>query len=296
MNFMKSKPVILSIAGSDPSGGAGIQADIKTVLNFNAYPCSVISALTAQNTMGIDGIWPVDNQILELQLSSVLSDFTPDAIKIGLIRSVDSIMIIGKVLKDFQILNNIVIDPILSLTLSDETLRDDLIMALVSELFPLATLVVPNIPEFNKIEETTGKPFIDLCSAWLLKGGHNEDDESEVVDSLFYRSYSDQTDNLPSTTFPTLNFNHSGFFNHHNYLPSFGEDFIMVQKDFTHKRINTSNSHGSGCLLSTAVACGLAKGESLQESVRHAVKYVDNALSHSVNYKISKGNYGPSLI
>lgn len=295
---MNRKKVFLTVGGSDPCGGAGIQADIRTAERLGLYPCSVITAVTAQNSAGFYDAWTIPPSHIKDQLKAVLSDFYPDAVKIGMISSPDAVEIIADLLEEAGA-RNIVVDPIVSPTLKSvsNTLNEkiELMKALASRLFPIAAVVTPNIPEATSFREITGLPMESLCSAFLIKGGHTDGDD--IVDELYYHDSGNNSWSAPSTAFPTLNFNHSALFNHDNILPSPDErDYGLVVKKFFHKRMETSNTHGTGCILSSALACFLANGKDLDQAAGEAVKFTFQALQKSMKYKLSKGNYGPSLI
>lgn len=291
---MKYIDVLLSIAGFDPSGGAGLLADAKVAERLGLYPCGVISALTAQNTAKVSGVWPIEPDRIETQLESILSDFRPSAVKVGFLYSSDAVSAVVSMLIKHDV-PNIVVDPVLSFSLSPGQPDERLVRSMVKELFPIATLVTPNAPEKEIIQQISGLPFDECCNAFLLKGGHSE--ENECADILYYKQAEDAHLQLPSTAFPTLNQQHSSLFNHDNLIPSPARNIDeMKTKVFRHKRIITENTHGSGCILSTATAGYLAKGFSLADSVEHAVRFTDEALRKSSKYKISEGNYGPALI
>lgn len=290
---MKVKKVVLVIGGSDPSGGAGIQADIKTAVRLGLYPCSAVTALTAQNGKTVTGIWPVEKDILRSQLDAVFSDFTPAAVKVGLLTSEEGIRCVASCLEEFEA-QNIVVDPVITPTLSSGDKRDSLYPVLAEFLFPLATLVTPNIPEKDLIESSTGQPLESLCSAFLLKGGHSKGEF--VEDTLFYRSHVAPGHPAPSSAFPTLNFNHSSAFIQDSILPPPEEEIHWVSKTFRHKRISTGNTHGSGCVLSSAIASFLAEGYDLEHAVEKAIKFLHDAMRDSSIWKPNEGPYGPVLI
>ncbi|MCR4627300.1 MAG: bifunctional hydroxymethylpyrimidine kinase/phosphomethylpyrimidine kinase [Treponema sp.] len=248
----------LTIAGSDSCGGAGIQADIKTMTCNGVYAMSAITALTAQNTTGVSGIMEVTPDFLAAQLDAVIQDIFPDAVKTGMVSSSLLIKEIAKAIKKYT-LKNIVADPVMVATSGAKLISDDAISTLKNELLPLATVITPNIPEAevlfgNKITskedmETAAKEINrNLGCAVLLKGGHSLNDAN---DYLF-----DGTDGTW----------------------------------FTGKRIDNPNTHGTGCTLSSAIASGLAKGLSLKESVKHAKDYISGALSAMLD--LGKGS-GP---
>lgn len=236
----------LSIAGSDCSGGAGIQADIKTMTANGVYAMSAITALTAQNTMGVKGISEVRPQFLEMQLDCVISDIRPDAVKIGMVSSAGLIKVIYAKLCEYK-LNNIIIDPVMISSSGTKLLSDEAISEL-EKLFSISDVITPNIPEAEVLSGIRIADTDDMVKAAavlngrygcavLLKGGHKE---GEACDLL----YSD-----------------SGY------------------EWFSTSRINNPNNHGTGCTLSSAIAANLAKGYELSDAVRKAKAYITGALS-----------------
>lgn len=248
----------LTIAGSDSCGGAGAQADIKTITTNGVYAMSVITALTAQNTLGVRAVLETTPDFLGKQLDAVFEDIFPDSIKIGMVSSSELIDVIVEKLKHYGA-KNVVVDPVMVATSGSRLIKSDAIKTLVERLLPIATLVTPNIPEAEvltgiKIEgkedmikaaEFIGKNY--GCSV-LLKGGHNINDANDLL-------YED------------------------------GE-FIW----FFGKRIDNTNTHGTGCTLSSAIASNLAKGHSLAESVKKSKEYISRALAEGLD--LGKGS-GP---
>ena len=237
----------LSIAGSDCSGGAGIQADIKTMTMNGVYAMSAVTALTAQNTLGVYAIQESTPEFLKQQLDAVFSDIFPDAVKIGMVSSSQLIQAIADRLK-FHNARNIVVDPVMVATVGSALMKNGAVQTLIDELLPLSTVVTPNIPEAqvlsglaitNKAEmEKAAKYIGDTYScAVLLKGGHSINDANDLL-------YSDGK---------------------------------MVW--FEGERINNPNTHGTGCTLSSAIASNLAKGFTLEESIRRSKEYIQGALS-----------------
>ena len=237
----------LTIAGSDSSGGAGIQADITTMTANGVYAMSAITALTAQNTTGVTGIFETTPDFLAKQLDAVFTDIFPDAVKIGMVSSAELIKVIAEKLR-FYGAKNIVVDPVMVATSGSKLLRDDAVKALTEQLLPMADLLTPNIPE---AEILSGRSISDAagmeaaaryisetyhCSV-LCKGGHQVHD----ADDLLWR-------------------NGSG-------------------KWFRGRRIQNPNTHGTGCTLSSAIASNLAKGYDLDTSVERAKAYISGALS-----------------
>ncbi|MBQ7454181.1 MAG: bifunctional hydroxymethylpyrimidine kinase/phosphomethylpyrimidine kinase [Selenomonadaceae bacterium] len=242
----------LTIAGSDSSGGAGIQADLKTFLANGVYGMSAITALTAQNTCGVRAVLNSTPEFLSDQLNAIFEDIFPDAIKIGMVSSTKLIKIITERLK-FYGARNIVVDPVMIATSGAKLIDEDAIKTLKAELFPLATILTPNLPELktiaatNDMERGAKKIFEEYGCAVLAKGGHGHNDAND-------------------------------------YLFDGAGQWIYG------KRIDTMNTHGTGCTLSSAIAANLAKGYDLKESVGRAKSYLTGALSTDLN--LGKGN-GP---
>ena len=241
------KKAVLSIAGSDCSGGAGIQADLKTMTMNGVYAMSAITALTAQNTTGVQGIFEASPDFLGMQIDSIFTDIRPRAVKIGMVSSAELIEKIAEKLQEYHA-ENIVVDPVMVATSGSQLMKTDAVSTLAEKLLPLSTVVTPNIPEAEilsemKIEnekdmEQAAKKIGDTYGcAVLLKGGHSINDAND----LLY---------------------HEGTY-----------------KWFYGKRIHNPNTHGTGCTLSSAIASNLAKGYSLQDAVQKAKDYISGALS-----------------
>ncbi len=237
----------LAIAGSDCSGGAGIQADIKTMTMNGVYAMSVITALTAQNTTGVRAIQEAAPEFLGQQLDAVFEDIFPDAVKIGMVSSSELICVIADRLRYYKA-ENVVVDPVMTATSGSSLMKTDAVHALTRKLLPAAALVTPNIPEAQVLSGMTVENKDDMLSAAklignmygcavLLKGGHNVNSASDLLYA-----------NGRSTWFEG------------NY-------------------IDNPNSHGTGCTLSSAIASNLAKGFSLAESIQRAKEYISGALA-----------------
>jgi len=250
--------VALTIAGSDCSGGAGIQADLKTMTAHGIYAMSAITALTAQNTMGVQAIFECEPVFLEKQLDSIFTDIYPDATKIGMVANIALMTVIADKLKQYRV-KNVVLDPVMVSTSGSKLLTDDAVSSVLNLLAPLADLLTPNISEAEILSgisiknaesmEKSAKVISDKCNAAVLvKGGHSDKNADDVL-------YAD------------------------------GKMYW-----FKGDRLKNENTHGSGCTLSSAIACGLAKGFSLEESVSNAKKYVSGAIQSNLN--LGKGN-GP---
>ncbi|MCR5613843.1 bifunctional hydroxymethylpyrimidine kinase/phosphomethylpyrimidine kinase [Treponema sp.] len=239
--------VSMTIAGSDSSGGAGIQADIKTMTANGVYAMSAITALTAQNTTGVQGIMNVTADFLRQQIDSCITDIRPDSVKIGMVSQIELIKVIAERLKFYGI-KNIVVDPVMVATSGAKLIDDNAIDILKSELLPIATVCTPNIPEAEILSgmkissaddmEKAARAINEKYScAVLCKGGHNLNDANDLL----------YTGNKATW--------------------------------FNGKRIDNPNTHGTGCTLSSAIAANLAKGASLEESVKNAKDYLSRALA-----------------
>ena len=248
----------LTIAGSDCSGGAGIQADIKTMTANKVYAMSAITALTAQNTTGVTGIVNIDTDFLKNQLEMIFEDIYPDAIKIGMVSSSEIAEAISFELIKYKA-KNIVLDPVMVATSGSKLVEDSAIKTLKEKLFPLARVITPNIPEAEILSGMSIKDENDMLTAAkiiyenhgcavLLKGGHSINDANDLL-------YENEK-----------------------------------AKWFFGKHIDNPNTHGTGCTLSSAIAANLAKGYSLEESVGRAKNYISEALLAMLN--LGKGS-GP---
>ena len=248
----------LSIAGSDSSGGAGIQADVKTMTANGVYAMTAITALTAQNTTGVTGIMEVTPEFLAQQLDSIFTDIRPEAVKIGMVSSSALIQVIAEKLKEYKA-ENIVVDPVMVATSGSKLISDDAIETLKTCLMPLSSILTPNIPEAEVLAEMKVETEEEMIlaakkisetfhCAVLCKGGHQLNDAND----LLYRD---------------------------------GE-----YKWFHGKRIQNPNTHGTGCTLSSAIASNLAKGYSMDESVKRAKDYISEALEAMLD--LGKGS-GP---
>jgi hydroxymethylpyrimidine kinase/phosphomethylpyrimidine kinase len=260
---MKKYHTALTIAGSDCSGGAGIQADLKTFSALGCYGMSVITALTAQNTQGVSAIYPIEPMFIRQQLESIFADIEVKAIKIGMLFSAEIIEIIKSFLHNHTHIP-LVLDPVMVSKNGNLLLRTNAITALREELFPLATLITPNISEAEYIlqdkinsPKTMEKAAREICDlgvkAVLLKGGHL--DGTESMDCFF--------DNKSNKI---------------TWLKA--------------RKIKTKNTHGTGCTLSAAIAAHLARGESLLEAVKAAKEYITAAILEGSKYRLGSG-HGP---
>ena len=247
----------LTIAGSDSSGGAGIQADIKTMTMNGVFAMSAVTALTAQNTTGVQGIFEVSPDFLAQQIDSVFTDIRPDAVKIGMVASSGLIEAISERLRFYKA-ENIVVDPVMVATSGAKLISDDAVETLRQELLPLAAIATPNIPETEVLsgiavrspadmEKAAEKISAEYGCAVLCKGGHRLNDANDLLcrgDRLRW---------------------------------------------FTGKKINNPNTHGTGCTLSSAIAANLAKGYGLEEAVARAKEYISGALAAMLDLGAGSG-------
>ncbi len=259
MNYKR----VLSIAGSDPSGGAGIQADLKTISACGCFATTVITAVVDENTVGVYGVHPVPIGFVKGQIRSVLDDIGTDAIKIGMLHSSRLIMAVKNTLQPYGI-RNIVLDPVMVATSGDKLLRDEAIATLKKELIPVARVITPNIPEAEILSGRKISCQADLslvvkdlsCNGTvsvLLKAGHLT--EEELVD-VFYNAETDEIIEFPS------------------------------------RRVATRNTHGTGCTFSSAVASFMARQLPLNDAICGAKDYINGAIVEGASYDIGKG-HGP---
>jgi hydroxymethylpyrimidine/phosphomethylpyrimidine kinase len=259
---MMTIPVALTIAGSDSSGGAGIQADLKTFAALGVYGASAITALTAQNTTGVSGIHLVPADFVTAQIDAVFSDLDVKAVKIGMVAQLATIDAIVAGLERWSP-KHIVLDPVMVATSGDRLLAADAVEGLRAKLIPRAALITPNLPEAAALldepvalseaaVESQGRRLLAMgCAAVLIKGGHGQGAEST------------------------------------DYLVS-GNGSIALPAP----RIATKNTHGTGCSLSSAIAAGLAKGEELETAVRHAKAWISAAIAAADRLGVGHG-HGP---
>ena len=256
MSKLKS---VLTIAGSDSSGGAGIQADIKTIQSMGLFAQSAITALTAQNTTGVYGVHDVPTDFVAQQIDVVFDDIRPDAVKIGMVSSAEIVASIVDALERNDA-RNIVVDPVMVATSGSELASNSAIAALRDKLIPLATVITPNMPEAEALfgshieaRDEQERAALEIARAAgvavLVKGGHGENDANDVLAR---------------------------------------PDGNVVW--FEGERVDTANTHGTGCTLSSAIACGLALGKTLEDAVRDAKAYITGALSAGLD--LGKGS-GP---
>ena len=253
----------LTIAGSDPSSGAGIQADLKTFSALGCYGLTVITALTAQNTQGVKGIHEIPAKFVELQLKTLFSDIHIDAVKIGMIFSKECIQTVVNQLKQFAP-KYVILDPVMTAQGGCHLIKKDSLDCLRSDLFPLSDIVTPNIPEAMAITGQSIDSVDDMktaarsianygCKTVLIKGGHLKG--TACIDILYFPKH---------------------------------DRFIL----FESKKIESSHTHGTGCTLSSAIAAYVAKGNSIEQAVMLSKQFIEKAIQSGKYYSLGKGN-GP---
>lgn len=250
----------LTIAGSDSCGGAGIQADLKSFQANGVYGMSAITAVTVQNTMGVFGIQDINPEIIEGQIDAIFEDIRVDAVKIGMVSKIESIKAISKSLRKLSDIPKVVLDPVMISKSGFNLLSKDAKDTLVNELFPLAELITPNLPEAEEILGSEIKTVEEMKiaaqklmelgpKAVLVKGGHLEDDATDLLYD--------------------------------------GKEYVLLPQE----RINTVHTHGTGCTLSSAIAANLAKGMTIKDAVIEGKKYITSAIKYG--FELGKG-VGPT--
>lgn len=261
MNLRKTYPVVLSIAGSDSSGGAGIQADLKTFSALGVYGATAITAITAQNTQGVHSQLAIDPQMVYDQIVAVIDDLHPSFIKIGMLSNADIVMIVAKALSRYSI--PVILDPVIVSSTGHRLLSIEAQEIIKSQLLPLSMLVTPNIPEMealanhsvdtyeHKVEAS--KILFDFgAKAILLKGGHEEGEHK--CDILFTNSESG-----------------------------------IESKIFTSESITTRNTHGTGCTLSSAITAFMARGYDIVEAITEAKSFITEAIRSGADIEMGHG-------
>ena len=253
---------VLTIAGSDSSGGAGVQADIKTMSSLGIYAASAITAVTVQNTKGVTAVHTIPPDIIEGQIRSVMCDLQPSHVKIGMLADTQSMVSVANVLKDYPEAK-VILDPVMVATSGDRLMEDDALQCLRKMLLPASFMLTPNIPEAEALAGMTireaddiDRAAVRICeygTSWVLvKGGHLKGATKE--DRLYYRG--------------------------------------LLRRTYTSNTVDTPNTHGTGCTLSSAVAAWLARGCDVEEAVEKAKDYVYKAIEAGANFRTGMG-HGP---
>jgi len=261
-------PKVLTIAGSDSGGGAGLQADLKVITALGGYGMSVITAITAQNTLGVTRIQDIDLDMVEAQIDAVLTDIGADIVKIGMLASPEIVRTVAKALRRHGV-KRIVLDPVLRATSGASLGGDDTAQAIITELFPMASLVTPNMDEASLLlgRELNGPDDFKLAAeellamgplAILIKGGHLDATHTQITDFLLWHTLEDGLE-------------------------------VTQSKAFKHYRVNTVNTHGTGCSLASAIATFLADGHDLSHAVAKSISYVEAGLEAGRFLSIGEG-------
>lgn len=253
----------LTIAGSDSSGGAGVQADIKTMSALGCYAMSVITAVTAQNTVGVTAVEPISSSMIRAQMEAIFRDIPPKAIKTGMLYDASVIQTVAEVMSQLSAMPPLVVDPVMVATSGDPLLQEEAVESLVSLLLPLATLVTPNLPEAEVLSGIKVETSSDMdraaekilalgMNAVLIKGGHSVGDDA--MDILYTQN--------------------------------------GMRECYTTLKVHTANTHGTGCTLSSAIAAYLAQGLALHNAIEKAKRYLTEALQSGAAVQIGSG-HGP---
>ncbi|MBQ8761147.1 MAG: bifunctional hydroxymethylpyrimidine kinase/phosphomethylpyrimidine kinase [Bacteroidales bacterium] len=269
MNQIKSYPIVLSIAGSDSSGGAGIQADLKTFSALGVYGATAITAITAQNTLGVKSQFALNPKMVYEQIVAVMEDLNPSVVKIGMLSNEKIVEAVAEALSHYKL--KIILDPVIVSSSGHRLLSLEAQETIKERLLPMSELITPNIPEMIALtgmpvstfeeKEKAADYLLNLgAKSVLLKGGHEEGDVK--TDFLFYKGQQ-STDNSQQT-------------------------FLS----FSSETIQTNNIHGTGCTLSSAIAAFVARGLSLEDSISEAKKYVTEAIRNAADIRIGHG-FGP---
>ena len=261
-------PRVLTIAGSDSGGGAGLQADLKVITALGGYGMSVITAITAQNTLGVTRIQDIDLDVIDAQIDAVISDIGVDIVKIGMLASPQIVRTVAKALRRHGV-QRIVLDPVLRATSGASLGGDDTAQAIMTELFPVASLITPNMEEASLLlgRDISGPDDFKMAAqqllamgpqAVLIKGGHLDATHTQITDFLMWKTLE-------------------------------GDQVVIKEKEFKHYRVNTLNTHGTGCSLASAIATYLADGHDLSHAVAKAIAYVEAGLEAGRFLSIGEG-------
>lgn len=264
----------LTIAGSDSSGGAGIQADLKTFAAHGVYGMSAITALTAQNTMGVHAIENIDVDFVRAQIKAVFDDIQPDAIKIGMLANTDIIQSVAQSLSEYRA-SNVVLDPVMIATSGDPLLNENAIRHLIDDLVPLVDIITPNTAE-----------LIALCNAQKISINTDADLNTQTLKSLTRALFNYLPTKRDGSKVSVLS--KGGHLNSNN-----ASDYLVTQETdywFSINRVDTNNTHGTGCTLSASICAHLALGESQRDACNNAKNYLTACLNKGLN--LGSGN-GP---
>ena len=261
---MKHYSRVLSIAGSDSGGGAGIQADIKTISALGCYAATAITAVTVQNTIGVEAVHPVPVDVIEGQIEAVLNDIGADAVKIGMLHSAEVVQVVAKMLRKYKV-KNVVLDPVMVSTSGHRLIEESAIATLQQELIPLSRVITPNIPE-----------------AEILLGGERLEAQSALPEAAKKLAHIYNVSVLLK----------AGHLTEDHLVDYFYDIDVGIMLELPSQRVDTRNTHGTGCTMSSAFAAMLAKGKTLSEAAKEAKEYVANAILSGAEYGIGHG-HGP---
>ena len=301
-------PTVLSIAGSDPSGGAGIQGDIKTIFAEGCYGMGVVTGLTVQNTLGVSDVMPVPADFLYRQIDEILCDIRPDAIKVGMIVSAEQIDVVVKLIERHG-LENIIVDPVIAPSSGVEFAGDKVLKALIEKLFPLSTLVTPNLPEAKRICEIIGCQNLKLEDDGQMQAQAKSQFQSQIKTQVQSQSqFQSQTlihGNSANLSAPELacfigqscgcsvliKGGHAEGSSATDYLwTASDENRIGCKVEFKGERIDATSSHGTGCALSSSIAANMAKGLILEAAIDRGKEYVTAALKSDMHIGTGNGS------
>lgn len=301
-------PTVLSIAGSDPSGGAGIQGDIKTIFAENCYGMGVVTGLTVQNTLGVSDVMPVPTEFLSRQIDEVISDIKPEATKIGMIVSAEQVDVIVGLIKRHS-LENVIVDPVIAPTSGAAFASEEVMKSMIEKLFPLSTLVTPNLPEAKRICEIIGCQNLKLEDDGQMQ--YQAQVQSKDISRIKIQSQpqskpQSQTEiygkaaNLSAPELACfigqrcgcsvlIKGGHAEGSSATDYLWTASDENMMgCTTEFIGDRVETTSSHGTGCALSSSIAANMAKGHTLEAAIEIGKEYVTTALKSDM--RIGTGN------
>ena len=299
-------PTVLSIAGSDPSGGAGIQGDIKTIFAEGCYGMGVVTGLTVQNTLGVSDVMPVPTDFLYRQIDEVISDIKPEATKIGMIVSAEQVDVIVGLIKRHS-LENVIVDPVIAPTSGAAFASEEVMKSMIEKLFPLSTLVTPNLPEAKRICEIIGYQNLKLEDDGQMQAQAKFQSQikTQVQSQSQFQSQTLIHGNSANQSAPELacfigqrcgcsvliKGGHAEGSSSTDYLWTASDENMMgCTTEFIGDRVETTSSHGTGCALSSSIAANMAKGLTLEAAIDRGKEYVTAALKSDMHLGTGNGS------
>lgn len=299
-------PTVLSIAGSDPSGGAGIQGDIKTIFAEGCYGMGVVTGLTVQNTLGVSDVMPVPTDFLYRQIDEVISDIKPEATKIGMIVSAEQVDVIVGLIKRHS-LENVIVDPVIAPTSGAAFASEEVMKSMIEKLFPLSTLVTPNLPEAKRICEIIGYQNLKLEDDGQMQAQAKFQSQikTQVQSQSQFQSQTLIHGNSANQSAPELacfigqrcgcsvliKGGHAEGSSATDYLWTASDENMMgCTTEFIGDRVETTSSHGTGCALSSSIAANMAKGHTLEAAIEIGKGYVTSALKSDMHIGTGNGS------